>query len=56
MDLNTTARKEIQTLQAPPLVSAADWYSHRYINFAYGDESLETVYGDSLPRLQALKK
>ena len=28
----------------------------RYINFAHGDEDLETVYGASLPRLQSLKK
>ena len=27
-----------------------------YINFAHGDESLENIYGASLPRLQALKK
>lgn len=28
---------------------------HRYINFAHGDESLEEIYGDSLPRLLQLK-
>ncbi|KAK6367981.1 hypothetical protein LTS17_010134 [Exophiala oligosperma] len=27
-----------------------------YINFAYGDEPLEEIYGDSLPRLRTLKK
>ncbi|KAJ3540529.1 hypothetical protein NM208_g5025 [Fusarium decemcellulare] len=27
-----------------------------YINFAYGDESLEEIYGESLPRLRQLKK
>lgn len=27
-----------------------------YINFAHGDESLETIYGSSLPRLQKLKQ
>ncbi|MCJ1439476.1 hypothetical protein MMC27_008870 [Xylographa pallens] len=27
-----------------------------YINFAYGDESLSTVYGASLPRLQVIKE
>ena len=26
-----------------------------YINFAHGDESLEIIYGDSLPRLRSLK-
>ena len=28
----------------------------RYINFAYGDESLATVYGSSVTRLQQIKK
>lgn len=27
----------------------------RYVNFAHGDEPLEEIYGDSLPRLQELK-
>ncbi|KAI8945762.1 hypothetical protein F4801DRAFT_593879 [Xylaria longipes] len=27
-----------------------------YINFGYGDEALEVVYGDSLPKLQSIKK
>ncbi|KAL9088299.1 MAG: hypothetical protein Q9165_006223 [Trypethelium subeluteriae] len=27
-----------------------------YVNFAHGDESLQDVYGTSLPRLQSLKK
>jgi FAD/FMN-containing dehydrogenase len=27
-----------------------------YINFAHGDESLEDIYGESLPRLRELKK
>lgn len=27
----------------------------RYINFAFGDESLEDIYGDNVPALQALK-
>ncbi|KAF6829567.1 FAD binding domain-containing protein [Colletotrichum plurivorum] len=26
-----------------------------YVNYAYGDESLESIYGDSLPRLRRLK-
>jgi hypothetical protein len=30
--------------------------SFRYINFAYGDEGLEAIYDESLPRLQTLKK
>jgi FAD/FMN-containing dehydrogenase len=29
--------------------------STRYINFAHGDEPLEEIYGDSLPRLRKLK-
>ena len=28
----------------------------RYINNAFGDEDLSTVYGDSLDRLKAIKK
>ena len=28
----------------------------RYINFAYGDEPLEEIYGESLPRLRELKR
>ena len=28
----------------------------RYINFAFGDENLSTVYGNNVARLQALKK
>ena len=28
---------------------------HSYINFAFGDEPLETVYGANVPRLQKLK-
>lgn len=31
-------------------------YLFRYINFAHGDETLEEIYGESLPRLQVLKK
>lgn len=29
---------------------------NRYINFAHGDEALYVIYGDSLHRLQRLKK
>ena len=29
---------------------------HSYVNFAHGDEDLEVVYGDSLPKLRELKK
>jgi FAD/FMN-containing dehydrogenase len=29
---------------------------HRYVNFAHGDEPLEEIYGDSLPRLRELKQ
>ena len=28
----------------------------RYVNFAHGDEPLDVVYGDSLPRLKTIKK
>ena len=28
----------------------------RYMNFAHGDESLEEIYGQSLPRLRELKQ
>jgi FAD/FMN-containing dehydrogenase len=28
----------------------------RYINFAHGDETLEAIYGSSLPRLREVKK
>lgn len=28
----------------------------RYINFAFGDESLQTVYGDNVARLKQLKQ
>ena len=28
----------------------------RYINLCHGDEPLEEVYGDSLPRLRELKR
>jgi hypothetical protein len=28
----------------------------RYINFAHGDESLEEIYGNSLPHLRELKR
>lgn len=27
-----------------------------YMNFAHGDEPLEEIYGESLPRLKVLKK
>jgi hypothetical protein len=30
--------------------------SRSYINFSHGDEDLAVIYGDSLPRLQTLKK
>ena len=26
-----------------------------YVNFAHGDEPLENIYGENLPKLQALK-
>lgn len=28
----------------------------RYVNNAFGDEPLETIYGRNLPKLKALKK
>lgn len=28
----------------------------RYINFAHGDEPLNEIYGEDLPKLQKLKK
>ena len=31
-------------------------FTYRYINNAYGDESLETLYGQNLQRLQGIKK
>ncbi|KAI9698853.1 MAG: hypothetical protein M1820_007360 [Bogoriella megaspora] len=31
-------------------------HNANYINFAHGDETLKDIYGESLPRLQALKK
>lgn len=30
--------------------------SARYSNFAHGDESLEEIYGEPLPRLRELKR
>lgn len=40
------------------MINSASWTltSTRYVNFAHGDEPLEEIYGDSLPRLQELKK
>lgn len=29
---------------------------HRYINYAYGDEPLETIYGHNVARLRQLKR
>lgn len=30
--------------------------TNRYLNFAHGDEPLEEIYGESLPRLRELKQ
>jgi FAD/FMN-containing dehydrogenase len=29
---------------------------NRYVNFAHGDEELEEIYGENLPRLRELKR
>lgn len=35
---------------------SADGVSLSYVNFAHGDEPLDVVYGESLGRLQNLKR
>jgi hypothetical protein len=39
----------LERMRRVPLISTS------YINFAHGDEPLEEIYGDNLPRLRKLK-
>jgi len=39
-----------------PLAPTLTGYANSYLNFAHGDELLEEIYGESLPRLRELKE
>jgi FAD/FMN-containing dehydrogenase len=50
-----TQRKSGQGSEKRSSVANLTW-KKRYINFGHGDESLEEIYGKSLPRLRELKR
>jgi hypothetical protein len=54
MDLRSPERRSSSSRHCKLISSLTCCTS--YINFAHGDEDLEDIYGESLPRLRELKK